>query len=551
MKPRPLMLTAVPLFAAVLGFGTSLSHAQSVSWTTIVNNGDVMPGTANILFNAYNQPSISGSGLVVFRARSKGAGEGGGGQGAGGTASGIYERDMSQANAPIVRVLDRTSLVPAPNNLGASFNEFPSIPRIDMTTGTIATRGQSSPVWQYTLPDGTETRTGTAGIYMNQGPIAPFTAMSQLGSVPGFSYWQVPNAPPGTKFDQFPGAPSPTGRYIVFKGNWTDASGIGQTGVYYRDVLAHGGGAPVLVIADTGTVIPNQPAAGTATFGSTAPPSAAGRQMVFVGLDNENTPTLGGVYLAPLAPNGPLTTLIGIGDPVPGVPGEALNKLGEGLSFDGRYVSFWGAWGNETRTITLQCPTSGNKDLIAYCNQKYPNGFTTSEPVNQGIFITDTLTNNTVLAARTGGVAYDHLYNFLYWVFSGRPPGTGGGDSDDFEPARWRSSAFTALSTFRGSYQVAFKATKDDGTQGIYLASGPIPQLASHTIVVDTHTLGVVIDREVIGLGSTTPLTVSSVGIERDGFRNRRLTVAISMANADASVSWAGLYLRNTSFLAP
>jgi hypothetical protein len=546
MKPRSLMFTAVPIFATALGLGTSVSNAQSVPWTTIVNNGDVMPPSANILFNSYNQPSINANGLVVFRARSKGAGEGGGG-GAGGTASGIYERDMSLGNAPILRVLDRTSLVPAPNNLDATFTEFPSIPRIDITTSTIATRGQSSPVWQYTLPDGTETRTGTAGIYMNEGPIAPFTAMSQLGAVPGFSYWQVPNAPPGTKFDQFPGAPSPTGQYVAFKGNWTDASGVGQTGVYYRNVISDGGKAPVQVIADTSTVIPNQPAGGTVKFGSTAPPSAEGQQMVFVGLDNEDAPTLGGIYLASLEPASPLTTLIGIGDPVPGVPGATLNKLGEGLSFDGRYVSFWGAWGTQTRTITLICPSSGNQDLIAYCLSQYPNGFTTTEPVNQGIFVTDTLTEKTVLVAQTGGVAYDRMYNFLYWVFSGRPPGTGGGDGDDFEPARWRSSAFTALSAARGSYQVAFKATKDDGTQGIYLASGLNPQLAFHTIIVDTHTFGVVIDREVTGLGSATPLTVTSVGIERDGFRNQRLTVSIAMANADASVSWAGLYLRNTT----
>ena len=340
MKPCSLILTAMSVFTAALALGPSAADAQSAGWTTIVNNGDVMPDTADVLFNAYNQPSINANGLVVFRARSKGAGEGGGGSGgSGGTASGIYERNMltihpgATPQAPIVRVLDRTSLVPAPNNLDAAFTEFPSIPRIAIDTGTIATRGQSTPVWLYTLPDGTETRTGTSGIYMSMNPakIAPFTAMSQLASVPGFSYWQVPNALPGTKFDQFPGSPSPTGQDIAFKGNWTNASGVGQTGVYYREVTSDGGKAPVQVIADTSTLIPGQPAGGT-KFGSTAPPSAAAGKVVFVGLDNEDAPKLGGIYLSDVLNPASLTPLIEIGSPVPGVAGATLNKIGEGLS---------------------------------------------------------------------------------------------------------------------------------------------------------------------------------------------------------------------------
>ena len=33
-------------------------------------------------------------------------------------------------------------------------------------------------------------------------------------------------------------------------------------------------------------------------------------------------------------------------------------------------MGFWGAWGAETRTVRLYCPTEGNKDRIAYCNQE-------------------------------------------------------------------------------------------------------------------------------------------------------------------------------------
>ncbi len=537
MKTRHL-LTAVAVLAAVVGLGASVADAQSSGWTTVVNDGDIMPGTAGTPFNSYNQPSVNGNGLVLFRARSKGAGEGGGcGCGGdaptaeGGMTHGIYERDTANKNAPIARIFDRTSLVPAPNNLGAIFNEFPSFPRIAMTGTTIATRGESSPVWDYTL-GGVETRSGTSGIYMDQQGVSPFTGMSQLGFLPQFSYWQVPGTLAGIKFDQFPGSPSATSDAIVFKGNWTDAGGSARTGVYYRTVTDTGGTLPVQRVADTNTLIPNRPAGSVATFGSTAPPTAAGRQMVFVGLDKEEAPTAGGIYLANLTPSPPLTTVIGIGDTVPGVAGDAhFSRIGESLSFDGRYISFWGAWGTATRTIELQCPTTGNAARRAYCLKVYPSGvFTTTEPADQGIFVADTVKHQIVLVARTGG---DFL-TFLYWVYSGKPPGTGGGD---FEPARWRSSAFAAVSSTGPTFQIAFKGTKGNGTEGIYLASGPNPSLAFPVTVVDTTTPGELIDPDAAGL------TVSAVGLERDGFRKGHLALAIGMSNADASVNWAGIYL--------
>lgn len=538
MRPHSSMFAIAPMVAAALGLAAPAANSQVLKWVAIVNNGDIIPGT-DTNFNSYNQPGINADGLVVFRARSAG----GGGEAsaepaaASGPVHGIFERDMAETNASIVTVLQRSSRVPRPNNLDATFSEFPSTPRIGINTGMIATRGQSTPVWEYTV-DGQDTRIGTSGIYMSRRRIKPFTAMSQLGVVPQFSYFQVPNAPAGTKFDQFPGSPSPTLYKIAFKGNWTDTNNVSQTGVYYRNVTGGDGVLPVRLIADTSTLIPNQPSGGTVKFGSTAPPSATAGKMVFVGLDNEDAPTLGGIYLAELKQNSPLTTLIGIGDPVPGVPGQTFTKFGEGLSFDSRYVSFWGAWGTETRSITLYCPKTGNKDLLAYCNEHYPSGYQTTEPVNQGIFVTDSVTGETVIAAQTGMA---HYYNFLYWVFSGRPPGTGGGE--DFEPPRWRASAFTALSTVGTKFAVAFKATKDDQvTQGIYLAAGSNPLLYNR-MVVDTNTFGAVIDPEISALVSATPLMVTAVGIERDAFRDGRLVVSVAMANADASVSWAGLYM--------
>ncbi len=72
--------------------------------------------------------------------------------------------------------------------------------------------------------------------------------------------------------------------------------------MYYRELWTDSqrpvATSPVVLIANSDTLIP-----GTNTvFGSTAPPSAADRRVVFAGFDNEESPTLGGIYLAPLEP---------------------------------------------------------------------------------------------------------------------------------------------------------------------------------------------------------------------------------------------------------
>ena len=108
--------------------------AHGFVWETVVNNNDSMPlqvpGEPKN-FNSYNQPSVNMNGLVVIRARSRG-GEGGGGEGGEGGGGhrpthGIYTRNMAVDNSPIISILDRTSLVPQPNNLPlATFVETPS-----------------------------------------------------------------------------------------------------------------------------------------------------------------------------------------------------------------------------------------------------------------------------------------------------------------------------------------------------------------------------------------------------------------------------------------
>lgn len=542
------------------------------TWSTVVNNTDQIPDAApGRTFNSYNQPSVNMNGVVVIRARSRG------GLLEGEPTHGIYLRDMGMAGSAIVRILDRTTEVPQPNNAHypptnlflTTFVETPAFPRIDMWSNTIATRGNHQPVWVYALPDGSETRVGTTGIYTN--PFGPLiTGAAKLGTVPDFEFFGVPGLEPPTLFDVFPGAPAITGgNTIVFKGNFT-VDDAGKTGVFYRvldpqpivlpdgtELAPSGGESPVVLIANnTDTTIP-----GTGTlFGSTAPPSAANGMMVFAGFDNEENPTLGGLYMAPLAPQPPLTTLVSIGERVPGESvTDTFNGIGEGVGFDGRYVSFWGAWGQETRTVRLYCPLEGNKDRIAYCNRQLvceDTGETIGDPgsvcddvsdpnfgircyqdkqvpVHQGIFVHDTLDGSTRTVAKTGA-RFDEL---LFWSYSGKTPCVGGGHSeegaeDDGEPARWRSSSFAAVS---GLY-TAFKAVSGE-VVGIYLGKQPGQDLVT---VLDTRMDGQAVDPEA-PLGST----ITELGIEREGLRGEWLAVSAKMGieGGTEEEGMAGIYL--------
>ena len=212
-----------------LGCGIALNDAGAVTvdldWTTVVNNDDLVPTTDPKNFNSYNQPSINDAGVVVFRARSAGRARQG-------PATGIFTRDMATPGNPIVPVAMRGDVIPAPNTVTnpgpATFNEFPSFPRIDANSGTVAFRGQSTPSVVTTLPDGSETRSGTSGVYATPGAGTPVGGPLITGirnTLPGGpAEFLVPNQAVPTKFDQFPGAPSPDGNIITFKGNWTDSN---------------------------------------------------------------------------------------------------------------------------------------------------------------------------------------------------------------------------------------------------------------------------------------------------------------------------------------
>ncbi len=509
---------------------TLVVHGKAAaSWQTVVNNTMTMPNTTQN-FNSYNQPSVNAHGTVVFKGQ---------GQGKNGPTFGIYERNLFGGGMPgITTITDNSTAVPQPNNTTyngqpATFIQFPSFPRIDIGSDTVAFRGQSQPVLTYTLPDGTETRAGSTGVFSN--PTGPLeTGLGLFGALPNYAYFEVPGAPPATRFDQFPGAPAVTGgNMVVFKGNYTD-NNIGKTGVFFRDMVNGNGLSPVQLIANSNTIIPNQPSGGTVVFGSTAPPSAANGMAVFLGLDNEDAPTMGGLYAAPLTPNPSLQTLVAIGDQVPGqAAGATFTRISEGIGFDGRYVAFWGAWGNQTRTRLLLCPTDGNASIIAICNQMYPNGYQAKVPVNQGVFVYD-LTTSTLTPITTNAVEFD---DFVYWVFSGRPPNVGSSTSDEIpEPPRWRSSSFIALAGQAGNaFEVAFKASTGS-VDGIYLAQGPT--VLPIQTVLDTTMLGTTLDPQA-PIGSL----ISTVGMERDSLRSNLLVVTSSMLDSLTTESGAGVYI--------
>jgi len=526
-----------------LGCAIALNEAGAVTvdldWTTVVNNADKVPTTSKN-FNSYNQPSINNAGLVVFRARSSG-------QGGQGPATGIFTRDMATPGNSIVPVAMRGGVVPAPNNVTnpgpATFNEFPSFPRIDANSGTLAFRGQSTPSWVATLPDGGETRSGTSGLYATPGG-GLITGIRNIEPAGGFNEFLVPGE--GVRFDQFPGAPSADGDLIAFKGNWTDSTGAGQTGVYFRDMVNDGGTSPVVKVAERGDAIPTNavPGGASALFGSTSPPSAAGGKMVFTGLDNEEAPTAGGIFMAPLTDNPTLTTVAGFQTVVPNNGSYTLTAFGEGLSFDGRYVGFWGGWGTETFQRQVQCATDGNAIVRQACLDQDDNGepndgfYSFDVLVNQGIFLADTELNKLFLVAQTGDL-YD---DFLFWNFSGNAGQGGGDDSEDLEGARWRSSAFLAIY----GNDIVFKAVQDyeagafgrtGGTSGLFGALD-VSDLFSYSDLFTILTTGMdggVLDPRAAGMD------IVSLGVERDGFRNGQLAIAASMATEEKG--WAGIYV--------
>ncbi|KAL3801388.1 hypothetical protein HJC23_006998 [Cyclotella cryptica] len=547
-----------------------------------------------------------------------------------GPSTGVFVRDMSEegiaANSNIIRQAGRRTMVPQPNNLDTLFIEFPSFPRISKEKSYIATRGNHGPVWEYVLVqsrvrhleegDSSTTRVGNTGIYVNLNPLVAdsngdattvFTASSKLGSV-GFDstfnvnfseMYQVPGLTNsdgtelnGVVFDVFPGSPS-TDDYgnVATKGNYQKGN-VSQTGVFYRNVTQVQGSSiadlsvglgTFHVIANSETRIPPPLSAKYTksceryTFGSTAPPSVADGNMVFLGLDNEEDPQCGGIYLANMkGMNYPtLTPLVDLETKVPGQNDALFTTLGEVLSFDGNAVSFWGSWNNDVKEVRLCCPTSGNKDLQDYCShlgdydpntgtqEGDPNTITNqiidecpplddgysryqvkTVPVHQGFFVHD---GNSIKIIHT--IVADAHNDLIYWNYSGKPPAMGpqekrgkafrhldeNEDSEASEPPRWRSSAFTALSS---KDDIMFKQT-EGGLTGIWHWDGKrITQ-----IVVDGDPCS-----DLDNSPDAVSLIIDSISIERDSYRSSQLVIAAAcsavVTSEEEESDWGGIYLK-------
>lgn len=524
---------------SVKGSAGTVASAElaELQWQTVVNNSFTIPGGTKV-FSSYSQPSVNTDGVVVFRGRSTG----------GKRETGIFLRKA--ATGKVLDVATLATEVPYPNNLNAKFLEFSAIPRIAENVENVAFLGLHKPVYRFTLPDGSETRAGTAGIYARLNSELVITGASKLAIAPDFGYYGVPGYK-ALPFDIFPGAPAITDDgVIVFKGNY-QVDGVGKTGIFFRRLLDTPGGGPEFhgMVANTDMEIPGMPPSAKyqqLTFSSTAPPSVSGHELVFLGLDNEDSPGAGGIYHAFIKDGAPLNEVVMIGKPLPNIDVSVppLTRIGEGLSFDGRHVAFWGAWGNETRTLRLYCPEDGNPEILAYCNGVDPESQYDEDsdrwyqerqiPINQGIFLYSFAEDKVYLVAENQAGFAD----FLFWVYSGKVPGEG--PDIDAEPPRWRSSAFVAVS----GGNVVFKArsgflAKDntyvDPMDGLYLKDSLSGKPME--VVAELGMDGAMFD------AALTPGTmpVTGLGIERDGFRGRKLAITLTMANEEAG--WGGIYL--------
>jgi len=455
------------------------------------------------------------------------------------------------------------------------------------------------PVFKYES-DGAESKVGTTGVYIKTGNLL-VTGAAKLGNVPveelpQAAYWRVPGVGKNISFDVFPGAPSITdGFKIAFKGNFVEEE-VPKTGVFFRQITSDvfGGTNSVQLIANSNTDIPPNPWNGCSEgtkFGSTAPPSAHGNTVVFAGFDNEEEPSCGGIYMAPLAPNPTLEPLINIGDEVPTLQDAHLSHVGEGLSYDGSIIAFWGSWGDrgDTKKVRVFCPTTGNKDRMKYCQDNSShdgagNYYQDQDvPVNQGIFVFDTKKARLFLVARTGegGDGFD---DFLFWNYSGKPPASGtghggegevdgadgdGDDSDDAHPPRFRSSAFVSVNSVHANGVIMFKARKgeqdnagvymDPIIDGIYYKKRGNDWSSSLSKMVETGMDSTIFDAEAVVpvgfLETGSAMTVSEIGMEREALRGRFVVLTLrfgaqvtALEEADDEedvVEFAGIYIAN------
>ncbi len=524
----------------------------NLAWMTIANGNSVLPGTTTP-FASFSGVSINTAGMAVFRGTSiLTTSEGSTGETS--STSGIYTADLANGGAP-TKLVDITTFVPQPtntlyNNAGPKFGSFLSTPNIDASSSFVGFNA-THPAVVY-LPAGG--RGGDKGLYGNPGGTlttgvaAIISALEADGSTTDYSYFQVPDLP-GVAFGGFPNAPAAVGgNTLVFKGDYLDGTVVG-TGIYYRNI---GGTSVVGLIASTHTTLmPDN----TVRFAYIGAPSAVGTSTVFVGYNKKTAPTAGGIYLATQLTSAPaLTPLVTIGTPVPGqAETDTFTQFGDALSFDGRNVAFWGAWGTETTAKHLTCTDNADPSLTAYCLTVFPTGQDVQVPVHQGLFVYDTSQGKlTPIATTSAGFA-----DFAYYTFFGIPPevmpedvgpgsgnGSGGGEDETEGEVPLETPAFVlapniaiVAGSTQGTYQVVFKGNTG-GVDGLYMTSGPTT--AAIQMVLDTTMLGQTIDP-----GAAETSMIRKLDLDRVGMNGTRLSIGSTMitTNADGTTStMSGLY---------
>lgn len=522
-------------------FDVNVRDMADLTWQTIANGSTAMPGTkTTTLFNLFGPVSINAAGLAAFN-----------GQSAVTTSDseettstkGLYTVDL--ATGTVSRIADTSTLVPDPNTITygltlAKFGGFPSFARIDQNSSVVGFVGTHPPVLQL-LNDG---RVGSSGLYANPSTVLD-TGVGLFTQDP-YTYFQIPDLP-ATAFGAFPNAPAIVGgNTIVFKGDYLSGTTV-ATGVYYRDLVADSGESPVTLLASVNsTQIPEK----TLKFGYFGAPSAVGTTAVFVGYDQKDAPTAGGIYSASISSAPALNPLVTIGTLVPGeTETDTFTRFGEALSFDGRYVGFWGAWGTDISKIHVTC-SEQDAAVQAYCLTVFPDGYDAQVPVHQGMFVYD-ITSSTLTTVAKAGTDFT---DFTYWPFVGTLPeegaptdvGSSGGGGDETEvevplepPAFVLSTSIVVAGQSSTAYQVAFKA-KTGSVDGIYITSGP--ETALILTALDTTMIGTTVD----GASNATS-TIKKLDLEREGLRGTRLAIGASMHDSATSTDAAGLYTTTIS----
>lgn len=510
-------------------------NKANLAWQTVANGKSTLPGTTTP-FATFGPASINTSGMAVFKgvsvlATSQGSGETS-------ATTGLYTADLSNGGK-LAKVADIATLVPDPNKLTygqtlAKFGGFPSFPKIDAFSSFVGFNATHPPV--ISLPN--SGKAGSAGIYSNPGgTLKTGVGLFVQDTTTTYPYFANPDT--GAAFGAFPASPSVVkGNTLVFKADYLNGTAV-VNGIYYRDLMAESGQSLVQRVASVATSIPNMTT--TTRFGYFGAPAAVSNTAVFVGYNKKDAPTAGGIYSALLGSEDPLLTpLVTIGMPVPGgAETDSFTLFGDAVSYDGRFVGFWGAWGSDTTNLHVTC-SEPEEAMQAFCLTNFPNGYDAKVPAHQGMFVYDTQSSTLTAVAQTGTGFTD----FTYWPFvgtlpeEGAPTSTGGGETETevpLEPPAFVLSPSIVVANPSGdAYQVVFKA-KSGSLNGIYMTTGP--DSSPITTVLDTTMLGNAVDGS-----SNSTSNINRLTLEREGMRGSWLVIGATLHDNAANTDASGIY---------